>query len=148
MIIFVRLTQANPDWNIFQKIITHILSNLFHDNMILSQFFFIPRPWDIFHQKILKKRCKTYDVNKIKAVHSNKFWWNLKQLPRVLKSNYSKRFPKNRPWQSSCSNVLINNASNKNDSSKNGYSVKYQSCIQNFIKHLSWSFFLKIFISS
>ena len=87
---------------------------------------------------------KTYDVNIRQAVHNNNFWWNLKQLPRVLKSNYSKRFPKNRPWQSSCSNVLIKKASNKIDF-ENGYSVKYQSCIYDSVKHLWWSFFCKNF---
>ena len=88
---------------------------------------------------------KTYDINIRQAVHNNNFWWNLKQLPRVLKSNYSKRFPKNRPWQSSYSNVLIKKASNKIDF-ENGYSVKYQSCISNSAKHLWWrGFFRKKF---
>ena len=60
-----------------------------------------------FHQRILKKVCKTYDVNIREAVHNN-FWWNLKQLPRVLKSNYSKRFLKipEKSFVSSFSNVL------------------------------------------
>ena len=58
---------------------------------------------------------KTYDVNVFfkrnwtkEAGHSNNFWWNVKQLPRVLKSSYSEIF-----WKisekfsvtSSCSNV-------------------------------------------
>ena len=91
-----------------------------------------------FHQKILKKMCKTYDVNIREAVHNN-FWWNIKQLPRVLKSNYSKRFLKipEKSSVSSFSNVLsvdrqpailIKKACNKSDS-KNGYSVKCQSYI-------------------
>ena len=46
-----------------------------------------------------KNICKTYDLNAIKkkkkrkkAGHSNNFQRNLKQLPRVLKSSYSKTF--------------------------------------------------------
>ena len=118
----ILLAQTNPNENIFQKVITHILSTF----------------------DILWKMSKTYDVNIRQAAHNNNFWWNLKQLPRVLKSNYSKRFPKNRLWQSSWSKVLIKIASNKIDF-KNGYSVKYQSYIYDSVKHLWWTFFCKNF---
>ena len=114
----ILLTQTNLNGNLFQKIMTYFVC--------------------FWH--ILSKVSKTYDVNIRQAAHNNNFWWNLKQLPRVSKSNYSKRFPKNR----SCSHVLIKKASNKIDF-ENGYSVKYQSCIYDSVKHLWWSFFCKNF---
>ena len=142
MIIFVStlLTQANPNGNIFQKIITH-----FVNFCIVIRNTSVSYDYDFWH--ILSKMSKTYDANIRQAVHNNNVRWNPKQLPRVLKSNYSKRFPKNRPWQSSCSNVLIKKASNKIDF-ENGYSVKYQSCIYDSVKHLWWSFFAKTLNSS
>ena len=73
------------------KELCHICSfNLFHDNIIFNQLFFIPRPQDNSSSKDAKKDVQTYDINIRKAVH-NSFWYNMKQLSRVLKSNNSKK---------------------------------------------------------
>ena len=118
----ILLTQTNLNGNLFQKIITYF----------------------VCFSHILSKVSKTYDVNIRQAAHNNNFWWNLKQLLKVLKSNLFKRFLKNCLWQSSWSKVLIKKASNKIDF-KNGYSVKYQSYIYDSVKHLWWTFFCKNF---
>ena len=95
------------------------------------------------------------EVKQVKQGHNNNIWWNLKHSPRVLKSSYFKKSLDNFQklvharvlavtFETQNPAIQKNKASNKGDS-KNDYSTKYQRCIKNFVKHLWWSVFAKIF---
>ena len=133
------------------------------DSMILKSKFcdfkIMREPFITGCQKICAKIIRwTYFLKEIEQGmqrHSNNFWWNLKQSPRVLESSYSEKiwkFPKHRLWQSSHSKVADSPAIVDNPQKDlkqrlfyDSCSVEYQRCIQNSFKHLQWSFFKKIF---
>ena len=107
------LIQVNPNGNIFQKIIPHILSNLSPEITWSWNWDFLTlRSWDNFS---LKSMCKTNEVNILLkeieqgkqeiTIISGEIWSSHPEFWKIdVLKNFGKLL-KNCPWQSNCNHV-------------------------------------------